>query len=141
MQISRDKAKKYLAVLWFISAAVLFILLYLQTILGHYEQNIDKVWGWFLPNILPTLSLIVGVIVTDALAQTIKTEKIDRFVFLLAFGLSITYLIVVLFTIVLQPMSPLPPLDLMSLANLWLGPFQGLVSASLGAFFIQNQKN
>jgi hypothetical protein len=29
------------------------------------------------------------------------------------------------------------PLNLMTQSNLWLGPFQGLVTASIGAFFVK----
>ena len=57
--------------------------------------------------------------------------------FKLALCLSVTYFLVVLATIVLQPFSSVPPLELLDMSNLWLGPLQGLVTGVLGAFFVK----
>jgi hypothetical protein len=46
-------------------------------------------------------------------------------------------MIAVFSIVLLQPFSVLSPFELMSQSSLWLGPFQGLVSAAMGAFFIK----
>jgi H+/Cl- antiporter ClcA len=52
-------------------------------------------------------------------------------------GLSMAYLVAVLLVIALQPLAPVPPLELMTQSNIWLGPFQGLVAGTMGAFFVK----
>jgi len=139
MKISWTKSKKYLATLWFIGSGLIFLTLIIQTIMGRYVDNVNEVWKWFLPTIMPSLSLIIGVFVMDARGREEKIVTADRFFLRLSFGLSLLYLIVVSLTILLQPFSKLSPVELMKQSNLWLGPFQGLVSASLGAFFIKTK--
>jgi hypothetical protein len=139
-QTSWQKSKRRLAVLWFSGAGFIFILMLFQSIFGHYGTNINKAWGWFLPTVMPTLSLVIGVLAMDALGNGVKILTVDRFFFRLSFILSLTYLVVVSITIIMQPFSPLSTVELMTQSNLWLGPFQGLVSASLGVFFIKGAK-
>jgi hypothetical protein len=139
MKVSMQQCKRRLAILWFISSSFLFIIMLIQSFLGHYGNDITDAWGWFLPTVMPTLSLIVGVLVSDALGKGVRIQKVSNFLFRLAFSLSLAYLLVVILTILFQPFSTLAPLDLMKQSHLWLGPFQGLVSASLGAFFIRSE--
>lgn len=138
-RISIVESQKLLAIIWFIGAGIFFILLVFQTILGRYDNRANEAWSWLLPNIMPTLSLIIGVIISDTFGQDMQMKTVDRFVFRLSYLLSIAYLIVVGLTIFLSPLSNIPPLDLMKLSNLWLAPFQGLASASLGAFFVSRK--
>lgn len=136
MTVSWDKSKKKLATFWLLSSFIIFAILLAQTILGRYESNIDQVFGWFLPTIMPTLSLIIGVLVNDAFKKSKNEPTVDSFFFRLSYTLSLAYLITVLLTLLLQPFSAFSALELMRLSNLWLAPFQGLVSASLGVFFV-----
>jgi len=139
MKISKAKCKKRLATVWLTGAGILFFLLLFQTFLGRYGDRADAAWGWLLPTIMPTLMLMVGVLVSDALRKSTASVQVDRFIFRLAFFLSVGYLIVVSLTLLLSPFSAIPQLQLMTLSNLWLGPFQGLVSAALGAFFVNRE--
>jgi hypothetical protein len=127
-----------LAAIWFAGAGVLFFLLILQTIFKHYGDRAGDVWSWFLPMIMPTLSLIIGVLVWDGLGQSTQTRA-DSFVYWFAGGLSLVYLIALGLTFFLSPFSPWTPLELMKQSSLYLGPFQGLVAASLGAFFVSKK--
>ncbi len=133
-------SKKRLALLWFTGAGILFLIMLIQTFMNHYGPDVNEAWGWLLTNIMPTLSLIIGVLVSDAMGKGVKVQSIDAFLFKLTYGLSLLYLSSVLLHILFQPISPTEPLEMMRLSNLWLGPFQGLVSASLGAFFIASEK-
>lgn len=135
-----NKCKKQLAILWFSGGGIIFFIIFLQTILGHYGNDVREAWEWILPTIMPNLSLIIGVFVMDSMSNEDKKRSVDRFLFKLSLILSTFYLITVLLTILLEPFSNITTVQLMKLSNLWLGPFQGLVSASLGAFFIRVKK-
>ena len=131
------RCKRRLATVWFALGGVIFLLLVIQTVMGYYGQRATDAWGWFLPNVMPTLSLIVGVLVLDQMGGGVKTRTADAFLYRLALGLSCAYLLLILLSILVQPFAPLPPLELMQQSNLWLGPLQGLVAGTLGAFFIK----
>jgi hypothetical protein len=140
MKISTAKCKKRLATLWLLSSLLLFFLLILQTIFGHYEDNISEAWGWLLPTVMPTLSLIISVLVMDALGKGVTIKTVDRFLYRISFALSSVYLLLVALAILLQPFTPLSPLRLMNQSNLWLGPLQGLVAASMGVIFVKKEQ-
>lgn len=136
MRISWTICRRALARVWFIGAGVLFAILLAQTFGDRYGANANAAWEWFLPTVLPTLSLIIGVLTVDALKQHAKLQTVDRFFFRLSLGLSVAYLLTVGVTLLAQPFTSFPALELMAQSNLWLGPFQGLVTASLGVFFV-----
>jgi len=139
-QISTKMCRKRLAILWFGFGFVLFIVLVLQSVFGRFGDWVEDAWSWFLPSIMPTLSLIVGVLVLDVTSGRDAEKKVGSFFFWLAFLLSAVYLVLVATTLFLQPFTGVPPLDLMKLSNLWLGPLQGLVAAVLGAFFVKGER-
>lgn len=132
--------KKRLTIVWFIGAGIIFAIVLLQSIFGRYADDAADAWGWFLPTVMPALSLIIGVLVADSLRGTVRDRMIDPFMFRLTFSLSIAYFIIVLATILLQPFAPGPPLALLNMSNLWLAPLQGLVIGALGAFFVRAEQ-
>lgn len=137
--VSIEVSQRRLATLWFGGAGLLFLTLFAQTLSGRYGERAEEAWGWMLPTIVPTLSLIVGVLATGA-RKPAPGVTVDRFFFRLSGGLSALYLATVAATLYLQPLTPWGPLELMQRSNLWLGPMQGLVVASLGAFFVRQQR-
>ncbi len=139
-QISTKACRRWLAILWFAFCLVLLIVLVLQSIFDRFGDRVEDAWSWFLPTIMPTLSLIVGVFVLDVTSGRGAENKVDPFFFWLAFLLSTVYLALVATTLFLQPFTGVPLLDLMKLSNLWLGPLQGLVAAALGAFFVKGER-
>src|ERR1700730_17350247 len=92
-QLSMKKCKTRLAALWFAAGGALFLILVLQTVLGKYGDQATEVWGWCLPTILPTLSLVLGVLVMDAQGKAIAGRDTNRFLFNLTFALSAAYLL------------------------------------------------
>lgn len=138
--ISTSTCKRRLAILWFIGGLAFFLLLVFQSIFGKYGAKVEEAWAWFLPTIMPTLSLIIGVLVFDAAAAGGTDKQIERFTFQLAFGLSAVYLVLVGLIPLVQPFTSLSPFELMKRSGLWLGPLQGLVAASLGAFFVKGER-
>lgn len=138
--ISVRTCKKRLASLWLSVGLALFILLVLQSTLGKFGTRIEEAWAWFLPTIMPTLSLIIGVLVLDVSSTRQRDKQIDRFLFWLAFGLSSIYLALVMLVPLMQPLTGSSPFELMKRSNFWLGPLQGLVAAVLGAFFVKSAR-
>lgn len=135
MQISQRR----LAILWFSISGFLVLLLIVQTIMGHYESP-SEAWSWLLPNILPTLSLMIGVLVANAVGEPASPKIGNRTLFWISFGLSSFYLLAILLMILLQPFASLTPLQLMKQGQqLWIAPIQGLVTASLSAFFFKSK--
>lgn len=137
MAITVTHCKRWLAAIWFTGFGVIFFIVVIQSVLGHYGDAVDKVWGWLLPTVMPTLSLIVGVLVLDAAKHAKRRSTTDRFLFVLTASLSGAYLLSVLLVILLQPLAAVPPLQAMTQSNVWLGPFQGLVAAAMGGFFVR----
>jgi len=141
--ISTKACRNHLAILWFVGGLVLFVLFVFQSIFGKYGAKAEEAWAWFLPTILPTLSLIIGVLVVDAAAAEEKDKKdkqIGRFIYRVAFGVSTVYLVLVGIVPLVQPFTSLSPFELMKLSGLWLGPVQGLVAAALGVFFVKGER-
>jgi hypothetical protein len=140
VMISTRTCKIRITTLWFIVGIALFLILVLQSILGKFGDNPEEAWVWFLPTIMPTLSLIIGVLVLDATTASGTDKQIERFIFQLTFSLSVFYLAMVGITLFIQPFTSISPLKLMKLSNLWLGPLQGMVAAALGVFFVKGER-
>ena len=139
--IFKKAAQKKLMLLWCISALIAFLFMIVKSIGDMYGSKTDDAWSWFLPTILPTLSLMITVAVIDFTQTPNDDKQSDIFLFRIAFWLSFIYLFLLIFT-VLNPMNyDAGPIDLMKKSNLWLGPLQGLVSAALGAFFIKSKNS
>ena len=130
------RSKHRLALLWFIGSALILTLVFLLTILGGDSFLMRETWSWLLPMLMPTLLLIVGALVAEPGGGRQK-KNADRFTYRASFGLSLAYLVTIAMVLLLAPFSQGGLLEQMKLSNLWLGPFQGLVAASLGAFFIR----
>ena len=134
--MTKVEAQKRISLVWFVGAGLLFLTLVLQSIMGRYGTQVDAAWGWFLPTVMPSLSLIIGVLVSEARGLIQGSAAINVFVFRIAVWLSAGYLVLVALTILLVPFTSESAVTLMTKSNLWLGPAQGLVSAALGAFFV-----
>lgn len=131
-------AQKKLLTLWCLCAAIILVIMVVKSLGGIYGSQLSDAWAWFIPNILPTLSLMITVAIVDF--GTLPNEKQSHvYLFQLAFWLSFAYLVLIGFTILNPIPSDESPIDVMKRSNLWLGPIQGLVSAILGAFFIKSK--
>ena len=134
------KAMWWLAGIWFIGAGLCFIVLVGQSQVGVFDSDTGAVWGWFLPTVMPTLSLIVGALVADYRKIPAGAPEAARPaagpVFWLGAALSGFYLLLLGTTITMSSLQvEAAPLELMRRSNLWLGPLQGLCVAALGFFF------
>jgi hypothetical protein len=136
-----DTVQDRLAGVWFIGAGISCAILVIQSLLGKYHESVHDIWGWFVTTVAPTLGLILGVIGARALipaaGQTGSEQPVNHSFLSVAFWLSLSYLALLLITILFEPFSPEPfkGLKLYNLANYWLGPIQGLVVAAVTVLF------
>lgn len=132
MTTSMIQARKHLAVLWFGSSALVFLLVIAASI-NRDNQTVITLWSWFLPSIVPTLSLIIGVLITEHMAQGQGARRADGFLLVLSTWLSVAYLVLVAASLLFHL------LDWLSLesSQLYLAPVQGLAATALSAFFVK----
>ena len=89
---------------------------------------------------MPTLTLMISVLGADALkAVEGDSAYVKKTFFHIAFWMSLGYLLLILFTILIEPFVSYSSLDLFNLSNLWLGPFQGLVASTIGLLFFSKK--
>jgi hypothetical protein len=134
-----DQVRWQLAKLWFGVAGPILLILIAQSAFGKYQGKVQSVWGWALPTIMPTLSLILAALASNALEPEESKAEVRRPFYRTACWLSAAYLILVLATVLIEPFTKYEATELMALSNLWLGPFQGLVASAIGVLFFTKQ--
>ena len=77
--ISMSSSKKILGAIWVIGFLLPFLLLISMTV-NNTLQDTTAAWGWFLPTMLPTVSLIVAVFVSEALNPEPREKLVSGFV-------------------------------------------------------------
>src|SRR5688572_24060328 len=121
-----SQVRTWLTKMWLIGAGFTAVILVVTSILRGRAEAAREVWSWFLPLVLPTLGLMIGVLGAAALAERKETFVRKSFADI-ATALSIGYLAILASTILLEPFSPARGAELYSISNYWLGPLQGLV--------------
>ena len=129
-----ERARTLLAKIWFGGGGICFALVIFQSIAGRFQGIQQEIWAWFTPTIVPTLSLIIGVLASTAFEDD-SGRTVKRFFYHAAIGLSLAYVIILLLTMLLEPIAGSHNMDYFHLSNYWLTPIQGLVVAALGALF------
>jgi hypothetical protein len=145
-----DTVRWRLALLWFALCGVVVLLLIAQSLGGVFGDQLQRVWGWALPNFLPTLALMVSVFATEALRPSESAGmQVRRNFYLLAMGLSAFYLVLLLVAILVQPLLAFfnggvggvsVRIELLETSNFWLGPLQGMVVVALGVLFFLKEE-
>lgn len=136
MTLTMGTARKRLALLWFTGAGVCFLVLLLISFFGR-KVDVAGLWDWFLPAVVPNLSLIVGVLVYTQRQQAATNQRVEGFLYHLTLGLSLAYLALLLLPLVFFPLTGKTLPELLSVSRLWLAAVQGLVTAAMGAFFVR----
>jgi hypothetical protein len=138
MTLTMHTARKRLAVVWFAGAGVCFVVLLFIT---FFAANADPtgLWDWYLPAVVPNLSLIVGVLVY-AHRQAQSDTPIDAFLYRLALWLSLLYIALLLLPLLFFPLTGKTLPELLNISRLWLAAVQGLATGVMGAFFVRQDK-
>lgn len=133
MSIPMARARKRLAVLWFVTSAAVFLLVIAASI-NRDPDTLVTLWSWFLPSIIPTLSLIIGVLISELVGRAVAdTRPADPFLLGLSTWLSIAYLVLVGASLVFHMLEWLS----LESSQLYLAPVQGLAATALSAFFLK----
>jgi len=132
--------QRKLVVIWLLGSTPVLVLMLFRT-LGSNASEIDKVWGWLLPTIMPTLSLVVGTYAATAVTGLNGQRTVDVLFFRVAVALSAAYLLIVTLAIAWYPFSPAAAILALERTGIILGPVQGLVSACLGVFFVSQKRD
>lgn len=137
MTLTMDAARKRLALVWFAGGGVSFLVL---LFISYFARTLDLIglWDWFLPAIVPNLSLIIGVLVFTHRQRASGEMLVDTFLYRLAFWLSLLYVLLLLLPLMFFPLTGKPLPELLNISRLWLAAIQGLATGVLGAFFVRH---
>jgi len=147
IQVSLNDARWALAKIWFIGGGAIFLFLIVQTLGTIYGDSYGEVWSWALPNVMPTLSLIMTVLGAAAITHGGENPIwVKRKYLTLAKTFSICYLALIFLSIVgayfaahFRPSSKFTEVDAIKMSGIWLAPIQALVVACIGALFFTEQ--
>lgn len=137
--MSMRRCKWILGAMWFGVFLMMVTILVVQSLSGYYGGDVVSVWSWFLPTLLPTASLIGGVLIADAKGVTDQTRNVSAPFFALTAIVSGAYLLILAVTVLGQPLFAAAPLEVMKLSHLWLSPLQGLAAGFIGVFFVKKK--
>jgi hypothetical protein len=137
--VSLETARIRLTVVWTIGTALVLTVVIVQSIMNHYGSETQEVWEWLLPTVMPSLGVIVSSLISSAFDPLSASAFVRSLFYRVALSVSLFYLALVLLSILLQPFTDLPPIQLMHRSSLWLGPLQGLAGGSLGVLFASKQ--
>ena len=148
--IPLETARWRLAILWFPGSGLLLLILVAQMLGGAYGSDVQRAFGWALPNFLPTLALMVSVFAADALRPITENATVVRRNFThLTVWLSAFYLLLLTLSILAYPIfgsyteedSTIEArLSLMEQSNIFLAPVQSLVVLSIGTLFFLREE-
>src|SRR5436853_5848 len=100
-----EEARSALFVIWTIGGGLALVILMLQSMFGRYGAQLQTVWSWFIPTVVPSISLMLGVLGATALvSKSTDPESVRRFFFQVARYLSFFYLCILLITIAIEPL-------------------------------------
>jgi hypothetical protein len=140
--ISLDVARNRLAGAWIAGSLLIISLVVVQSNYNVYQGGTEDVWKWLFPAVLPTLTMILSVLASTALAADAPPSTVRKSFYRIALLLSVFYLLLILYTILIQPHSYRmidDQLKAMRDSNLYLGPIQGLVASALAVLFVSKK--
>jgi hypothetical protein len=134
-----EKCQRHLAFLWLTGSGVVFVVVLIQSLAGLFGSQVGDVWNWLLPNVVPTVSIIIGTLAAGAF-QVRSAATVDRFVFRVAVALSFFYLVLLLGTILSSGgLTAISTTALLGRSKYWIAPVQGLLGIALGVFFVSRK--
>ncbi|MDQ3179537.1 MAG: hypothetical protein M3Q33_03355 [Acidobacteriota bacterium] len=155
-----DSYRKWLIGIWSAGFVIPFILILFQFGSGKYGEKFTEVFGWLTALTLPTILLMIGVIIASPATDADKRETAEdkpykekteaeksaeqassnkaaheNFIFKLAVGVSVLYLLIVNFVFFLEPFANSKPQELMRDSKIFLAVFDSIISLLIGYFF------
>ena len=137
------QSRNLLAIVWAVGFVPPFLIMASRTYAGtYYSGKETEAWGWFTPNIVPTMGLILGTLASSAFGSDDSDKPVSPVFFALTLSLSIIYLVGFSLIFLLEPLIDNPdPLAIFKRSSLFLGILQGFVTTTLGVFFFKSAKS
>jgi len=144
-----DYYRKWLIGLWSAGFLIPFVLILFQFGSGKYGEKSSEALGWLTALTLSTILLMIGVMVSNpapaavaegdedqsaAEAARIKAAH-EKFIFKLAVGVSLLYLLIVNLVFFVEPLVGAKPQALMRESKIYLAVFDSIISLLIGYFF------
>lgn len=130
--------RSILTTIWLLWAALLFLLMIMLTMQSAlFGADAQKAWQWFLPNLVPVLTLVgASAYASPAAPVAAANPPPPAGTFLLAVGSSVFYLLLLTGSLVSTLFSK-APLEALATSGLWLGPLQGIATSGLALYFVK----
>ena len=135
MAINFLKAKTRLFKVWGFFSLALISFFLIQTITGRYKFIEKKAWEWFLPNILPCLTIIFSSLFFD----NNKKATIQKSYFLLCLYASLSYLLFLAIILISYSRNSGNIIDYYNRFDILLKSLLPLITGILGLFFIKRE--
>lgn len=140
-RIARSDAQKNLALVWMGATAVLLILFFIQTLVGNkYPGQSDEAWDWLIPQVFPTLTLMIGILVARAQSASRRDVVVRRSYYRLTLGVVIFYFIVLFGVVFTAPLdfafNETPALEHLKKATKIVNLLHGSATLILSIFFV-----
>jgi hypothetical protein len=144
-RVPMKRCQRRIVLTWAVGVLPASAILMAQALWNTYGEKTVGVIEWFLPSVMPTLLLVIGVVANSELDDTKKQRpaSVSVFFFRLTMGISVVYLLVLTAAVLISPLVPGVDARIATMhrSSLLLGPLQGLVSATLGVFFATSQRH
>src|SRR5262245_41056622 len=100
--------QRWLAYLWIAGVSVAGLALLVETMGPESPLKAESSWQWYLPLVVPTVSLMLGTLVFNS-QHPGSTRQVDRSVFVVSVALSLLYLVAINCLLLLWPFMRLNP--------------------------------
>lgn len=131
-----DTRKKLLQ-LWLVFAAVLVLLIFVQTLTGKYEDIEAKAWGWVFAHLLPALLLLLAAVLLNKNPSKVLMLTTFRAVYAAA----LAYLLLLTLTLLALPMATVnwSIEDYLAKSYTWLVPFQATLLLAFALLYFRKE--
>jgi hypothetical protein len=137
MAAKTTQYQKIIMWIWIGCLLIILPILFLQGIFGRYGNRYSEVISWFLPNILPSLSLLTGGMIITGRNNRNPLAEANRYIILITICTSTLYCLLLFSIVLFAPFSRLSPIALMKQGNYMLAPLQSVVNFFLFTFLYQ----
>src|SRR6478735_1613554 len=136
--IEVSRVQRHLVWIWSIGFFACFSVMVALTVCGTREGNVQEAWSWFMPTILPTLTVAISAAISQTRAA--DRRRVSSFLGSFARLASSVYLLLVLLNLLVWPLTGKGPLTWFKTSALWLGALQGILGGVL-AMFLAGQRD
>lgn len=135
--MTRGTARLLLTYVWWVWGLLLFTIVIYFTMKADGADKAQQAWQWFLPNLMPVLSLVGAAAYQEGKMN--EAGRVQRAGPMLAATLGISaFYLVVLSACTLQLVFSGDPIAAVRPTGLFLGPLQAATTTFLGLFFVRD---